>query len=159
MRNELEQLEEAGERGNVPRPNGNQHCVMMEFEMPKWSHVRKFTMRELHAPDQLRARMLADQKRNSAMEDSIYGLLSLEQFESMRLAFMEVDGMIVNQAIEYQGLDTWSLKMIRFAQQAYNDLNGVEEDELANFTKSAKVVSGPSAKSSSESDSTPAIGT
>ncbi len=160
MKSELDQLEGmADQHGNVARPNGNQHYITKRYTMPKWAHVRGFVMRELAAPDQLQSRILADKRRSSAIGgDNVLSLLSLEQFESMRLAFVEVDGLAVNTEIPYQGLDTWTLKMLRFAQAAFSDLNGVEDSDLENFTASAETVM-TSGKTSTVRASVQATGT
>lgn len=144
MQTEIDKLQEEAERGGSstrPQPE-QQEFLMNRYTMPKWAKCCKsFVMRELAAPDQLEARILADQRRQHISGDNVYGLMTIEQFETMRLAFVEVDGTRVNTGgLPYQGLDTWKLKELRLAMRAYEELNGVEDTDLENFTRSAQVV-------------------
>jgi hypothetical protein len=97
-------------------------------------------MKELTAKDEIEAAVWADKFMSEALRNSAMAAIGAEQREAMRLSLVEVDGEPVNQnGVPFLAMDSWSLKTIRLAQTAFNDLNGVDAEDLKNFKASARV--------------------
>jgi hypothetical protein len=121
--------------------------------MPERCDVTELVMRELDGDDQIEASIWADKKLSSAMRDSAVAMYAAEQREAIRISLVEVDGQQVNlDGIPFSGMDTWSMRTMRFVLKAFADLNGAEASELESFQKGAQPVlsSAPMLMSQSE---------
>jgi hypothetical protein len=84
---------------------------------------------------------MADKLMSDALRNSAVATISAEQREAMRLSLVEVDGEPVNHdGVPYMAMDDWSLKTLRFLQTAFNEMNGIEADDLKNFRAGAQIV-------------------
>jgi len=105
--------------------------IRKRFTLPDGCTVAEFVVRELVAKDEVKAAQLADASG---------GADSDLQREMLRLSICEVDGVKVNEASPYFDMDQWSLRTLRYLQQAWLDLNGVGDSDLKNFEASAELV-------------------
>jgi len=133
----------------VKKPNGAgppapRQRYMKRFPLPERCDAKEFVIRELDSNDDIQAAIMADKMAPAAIKDSAIGLMSSEQREAVRLSLVEVDGVPVNQdGIPFLAMDEWSARTMRFALQAYMQVNGVTPDEIRSFLAGAEVVTGP----------------
>lgn len=115
--------------------------TMKRYPLPEYCDCRSVVMRELDTRDEIEAAIWADKAANSALADSQMAAFQADQRESIRLALVEVDGVEVNVGgMPYKAMDGWSMRTMRFIREFYADLNGVEQDDLKNALKGAKVL-------------------
>lgn len=115
--------------------------MQKRFTLPDYCTVGEFVMRELTAKDELTASIFAEKFMSDALRNSAVATIAAEQREAMRIALVEVDGKPVNvDGIPYMAMDEWSMRTIRFAQMAFNELNGIESDDLKNFRAGGQIV-------------------
>lgn len=112
---------------------------MKRYHLPDGCNCKSFVMRELRGTDEKQAAMLADKMSSSA--DGEAGRLNQAMRESMRLSLVYVDGQRVNEnGVPYLDMDKWTSKTMRLALEAYQELNGVEDDEIEDFRKGSEIV-------------------
>ena len=115
--------------------------MQKRFTLPDYCSVGEFVMRELTAKDELTASIFAEKFMSDALRNSAVATIAAEQREAMRLALVEVDGIQVNlDGVPYLEMDNWSMRTVRFAQMAFNEMNGIESDDLKNFKAGAQIV-------------------
>ena len=106
------------------------HLIHKKFDLPKGCTVESFVMREIDGADERDAgRWIA--ARGSSTDDVRLAIMD----EQLRISLVAVNGKAVEQP--YMGMDKWSSKTRRFLIEAFNILNGVEDDELAVFLGTA----------------------
>lgn len=108
------------------------------YKLPAGCNCREFIMRELQNRDSIEAGIWAD--RNASAADSDRGRLAAELVESVRLSLVEVDGKRMQPGMPFMEMDNWSQRTMRFLLEAYQELNGVQEEELGNFMATAELV-------------------
>jgi len=121
--------------------------LMKKFNMPRGGEgfsCKSFVMRELNAKDELEASIWADKTRSEAADGPL-AMIGSEHRESVRLSLVYVDGNRVNHnGVPFTAMNDWSMKTMRLLMQAFNDLNGVDKKEVADFSKGAEVFVLPS---------------
>lgn len=110
-----------------------------KFTLPTGCDCESFVVRELNGNDEIDAAVMADKSSSDLVKDSPIAQFGAERRESLRLSLVEVDGKPVPQP--YLEMNHWSLKTLRVLMAAFNDLNGLDEDDLKNCLASAEVVS------------------
>lgn len=129
--------------------------IAKEFEVPAKGADRynfhKVVMRELNGQDRIEASIWADKNINPALEESIVGQMDTQQREALRLSIVAVDGKRVNTGgVPFMAMDEWNIRSMRFLEACFNDLNGVDLDEVKNSIASGKVVEIPGAEEMEE---------
>jgi phage FluMu protein gp41 len=124
------------------------------FKLPSGMSCKEFVMRELTAKDEIEAAIWADQKRSSA-GDGVLSMVGGEQREAMRLALVEVDGETVNvEGVPFTAMDRWTYRTMRYLQKAFEEINGVDQKDLASFSKGAEIVDDPMATEAPQAEAT-----
>lgn len=132
-----------GARKPTPEPNG--HRIMKRYSLPDYCDVATLVMRELDGTDEIEAAIWADKNKSSALASSPIAAMESEQRESIRLSLVEVDGEPVNVGgIPYAAMNDWSYRTMRFVNQFFLDLNGVEISEVKNAVAAGEIISNPS---------------
>lgn len=122
--------------------NGSSAPILHKrFRCPAGCSIHEFVMRELTSKDELDAAMWADKLKSIVNDESPSSIILGEQREAMRLSLVTVDGQRVNDdGLPFLGMDTWTVRTVRFVQRAFQDMNGVTAEELENFTGEAEIV-------------------
>lgn len=133
--------------------------IMKKYNLPNRCSAKSFIMRELTADDETQAAIWWDKTKSSALDSSPLAQLAGEQREAWRLALVEVDGKAVNgDGIPFLAMNKWNLRTMRFVQQAFGELNGVDADEVRDFLESSQIVGQNSSNSPSDSSDQPTAG-
>lgn len=110
------------------------------YRLPPGCSCKEFVMRELTNADRLEAAIRADASKSSAMPDDIGNQIEHRRVEAVRLSLVSVDGKPVNVDLPYAGMDAWTERTLTFAMTAYQDLNGIEPEEVEDFLKGAEPI-------------------
>lgn len=111
------------------------------YTLPKGMSCKNFVMRELNAKDEIEAAIMADKLRSELSDETIIAAMGAERHEAMRLSICSVDGEPVNQAgVPFMAMDGWTYKTMRLVMRAFNDMNGVDVDELEDFANGSVIV-------------------
>ncbi len=98
--------------------------------------VKSFAMRRLLQADKVEMGVMAKNNADKALGDE--GLAGQEVIEAIRLSLVQVDGVRVNdKGIPFMKMDGWDSVTMRYVQEAFSDLNGVEDKDLGNFLSEA----------------------
>lgn len=112
------------------------------YTLPDGCSCKTFVMRELTNQDRTTAAVWADLHRESAAPDDAYAQVDQRLHEAVRLALVEVNGEAVNiDGQAYRLMDKWTERTMAFAMRAYQDLNGIESEEVEDFIQGAEIVS------------------
>lgn len=112
------------------------------YRLPAGCSCNEFVMRELTNKDRVEAAIWADQHKNAAAPDDAYAQVDQRLHEAVRLALVAVDGEAVNaNGVPYMALDKWTERTMTFAMRAYQDLNGIDPEEVEDFLRGAEIVS------------------
>jgi hypothetical protein len=107
------------------------HLMMRDFEFPERCNARTITVRELDGDDELEAAVFAERKVTKSMRDNPIYMMGIERKEAIRASIYAVDGEVVETP--FAAIDRWSKRTERFVQSAFNEMNGVESEELKKF--------------------------
>lgn len=107
------------------------------FVLPKGLSCGEMVVRELSGKDDLTAAQRADAKLSADEKLNPIVSMQVQRREAMRLSLVEVDGRKVNLGEPFMNLDDWSQRTVVFLSRAFEELNGVKEDELKNFLAGA----------------------
>jgi hypothetical protein len=110
------------------------HLIHKKFSLPKGCSVESFTIREIDGKDELDASRIL-QARGSSAEN--WQVAAFE--ENLRISIYAVDGNKVEQP--YYNMNKWSSRTRRYLAEAWNLLNGIEDDALAVFLGAAEDLS------------------
>lgn len=106
------------------------HLLHKRFELPKGCSVKSFVMREIDGQDERDAgRWIA--ARGTNIDDPSVAIME----EQLRISIVGVNDQSVEQP--YTGLDKWSTKTRRYLIQAWTLLNGIDDEDLADFIGAA----------------------
>ena len=112
---------------------GKEHLVHRQYSLPKGCSVTSFTIREIDGMDEREAaKMLA---AIGTADDMTTALMEA----NLRVSIVAVNGQAIAQP--YTEMSKWSSKTRRFLIEAFNQLNGVPEDEIAAFLGAAEAIS------------------
>lgn len=114
---------------NMKLQAGKEHLVHREFKLPKGYSVESFVIREIDGHDEKEAARLV--AALGTADD-----LSMAVYEgNLRVSIVDVNGEAVEQP--YMELSKWSTKTRKMLMVAWNELNGVPDEELAAFLGAA----------------------
>ncbi len=114
---------------------------MKRFTLPEHCSVKTFVMRELVKHEQPAVTSLAHRLTPAEDRKDPGAVQSAELFAAVRMALVEVDGQRVNvDGVPFMGFDDWTQRTVRFAVEAFTDLNGVKDDELPDFREGAEEI-------------------
>ncbi len=120
---------------------GKEHLRHRRFTLPKWSKVREFVMRELDGGDDLDIATLAQASLTLAQHQDGLAVYEARQKQAKKTAFVSVDGRAVNSGGDpFDELDGWPSRALRLVDDAFNELNGVSDEELKAFRTGAEDV-------------------
>lgn len=130
--------------------------LQKRFTLPEGCSCREFVMRELDGNDELQIALWVEKKTTGVIANNAIALMKLETRESQRMALVEVDAVAVNvNGIPYAAFDKWTQRTMRFAIDAFGELNGVDMDELKNFRAGAEVVGATTTPAEEDEDDQP----
>lgn len=121
--------------------------LVKTFTLPAGLDCQEITIRELTGKDDITIAVWTEQrvKGDSALKENFTAALGVEMQEAMRCSIVAVDGVPADGPMGFRGMDDWSKRTMRFLQDGFNDINGVDSEDLKKFRSSAVVVNGQSA--------------
>lgn len=124
--------------GDKSSKNGAPAKQQKTFYLPPRCSCREFVMRELDGNDDLAIALWVEQRTSSIDGANVVAIVENKRREALRRALVSVDGAPVNvDGVPYYGMDGWSARTMVFVHNAFNDLNGVDGDELKKFREGA----------------------
>jgi len=126
--------------------NGSERPRMMrEYRLPEQNPqtgrpfgCRSVVMKELRNRDKLEIGLWVDLRRVDKTD--LKAQLEAEQFEAMRYSLVQVDGHPVNQdGRPYGEMDDWDLATMRYIQAFFDDMNGVEEEDVKKAVRAGTI--------------------
>ena len=127
--------------------------IKREYTAPKSiEEFRKIVVREIDGNDEVLAAGWADERKKQKGEAAGNPFLEL-----IRVSIVSVDGKKVNPVTGCEDFYSWKARARNFVMRCYNDLNGLDEEEVKACLKGAMDVttetSRPSAPQATEETS------
>ncbi len=97
------------------------------FTCPKGLSISTFAVRELTVADDKEIEHNISLFWKNGKNEEASGKASM--YESVRKALVEVDGVQLDPAIPYLGMDSWTQKTMLFVIRAYALVNGMGDDD------------------------------
>jgi hypothetical protein len=125
---------------------GKEHLLHKQFTLPRkcWGDCKTVVMRELDGDDDIMVGVWLDQKESSSGakgSDAVVSAMKREQSESVRCALVVVDGKKANEnGVAFAPFDKWKRATKTMLGTYFNELNGVDSDELGKSMREAVVV-------------------
>lgn len=111
-------------------------AMTIAVECPERCSVGSFRVRELTVRDDDEVSIWTDKNAPGAVrgEQRAYSLARMR--EAWRLSLVEVDGKAVNvDGVPYMEMDAWNQRTVRLLIEAFEELNGVSQEELQSSRK------------------------
>jgi len=119
---------------NAPR-------LIKRYPLPEYCDCREVVMRELEAKDDIQSAIWADQNASSALKGSAIAAIQADKRESIRCSLVEVDGEPVNlDGVPFMAMDSWSHRTLIYIEAFFNDLNGVEMEDVKKAVAGGAIV-------------------
>lgn len=123
-----------------------EHLIHKQFPLPKkcWRDCKTVIMRELDGDDDIQIAVWLDQQEAQSEGKgtaAVVGAMKREQRESVRCSLVMVDGKRVNEnGIAFAPFDKWKQTTKVALSAFFNELNGLDGDELGKSMKEAQAV-------------------
>jgi len=130
-------------RVNERRAPGAPTRVLRAWNLPPGCTVRKVILRELDGNDDLVAAANVERFAPKTAMSSMQAFSMAQQRERVRLSIVAVDGRTVVQPFldMDHGDAKWTMKTIRHVEGYWLKMNGITDEEMADFDEGGAVVS------------------
>lgn len=122
-----------------------EHLLHKQFTLPKkcWNDCKTVVMRELDGDDDIQIAIWLDQQEVADGKGAVavVGAMKREQRESVRCSLVMVDGKRVNEnGVQFAPFDKWRQHTKVALSMFFNELNGLDGDELGKCLKESAPV-------------------
>lgn len=100
------------------------------FPLPKGHPIKTIGIRELTGRDDIQIATMLEAKVTPSMRENDDVVTNARAMENLRAAIVEVDGRPVDQAVPFTALDGWPKKTHGVLFAFFNELNGVDPDDV-----------------------------